>query len=413
MAKPWTPCPKTQDRKPKPRRKKLMFSQEHPPGREAQVDFTHYDRLEVTIQGEPFVHLLFDFRLSHSGWTYVEVASGETVAALMQGLRHAFEELGAVPKVLRKNRHGSAVWGGDPTEPFKAFLSHYGFESSLTNQGKPWENGGVEKNNGRVKDAIEQALLIRGNADFESREAYEDFVRNVVNWINRRPEVQEKLVAERECLTQLPTNPAPDYSVKERKVNEYGLINVESCQYSVPAELLGKWVEVGLYADHLEVYPYQDSDRGLLVRWDRIHKNNGVKVDPAHVAPALLQKPAAFSNLREDIKEHLFPRHSFRRAHEKLHEWARQDPGTNRSKSGIPVQACMMEGKSEAEAMDDAKRKTMIANAEWEYLRILNLAVSEGREDEVDQALEESLDSDARFCYEEIKQRVTPCASGR
>ena len=55
--------------------REVYFQQEHPPGREAQVDFTHCSGLGVTIRGETFRHLLFHLALSHSGWSYGEVAS--------------------------------------------------------------------------------------------------------------------------------------------------------------------------------------------------------------------------------------------------------------------------------------------------------------------------------------------------
>ena len=48
----------------------VYFPQEHPPGREAQFDFTHGSALGVTVAGEPYPHLLFQLILSHSGWRY-------------------------------------------------------------------------------------------------------------------------------------------------------------------------------------------------------------------------------------------------------------------------------------------------------------------------------------------------------
>ena len=52
----------------------VYFPQEHPPGREAQIDFTHGNSLGVTIAGRSFPHLLFQLILSHSEWRYAEVA---------------------------------------------------------------------------------------------------------------------------------------------------------------------------------------------------------------------------------------------------------------------------------------------------------------------------------------------------
>ena len=76
----------------------VYFEQEHPPGREAQMDFTHCDSPEVTIGGEPFEHMLFEFILSHSGWRYAQVCFSETFAALVSGLQGALWELGAAPE---------------------------------------------------------------------------------------------------------------------------------------------------------------------------------------------------------------------------------------------------------------------------------------------------------------------------
>lgn len=43
-------------------------SQVHEPGRLAQSDFTHLDSLRVTIQHEPFPHMIYHFVLTFSNW---------------------------------------------------------------------------------------------------------------------------------------------------------------------------------------------------------------------------------------------------------------------------------------------------------------------------------------------------------
>ena len=63
------------------------------------MDFTHCNSLGVTIGGRPYRHLLFQLVLSHSGWRYAEVATGETFLALKQGLQNALWELGGAPRV--------------------------------------------------------------------------------------------------------------------------------------------------------------------------------------------------------------------------------------------------------------------------------------------------------------------------
>ena len=75
----------------------VYFPQEHPPGREAQIDFTHCNSLGVTIAGRPNRHLLFQLVLSHLGWRYAEVATGETFLVLKRGLQNALWSLGGAP----------------------------------------------------------------------------------------------------------------------------------------------------------------------------------------------------------------------------------------------------------------------------------------------------------------------------
>jgi hypothetical protein len=48
--------------------KEVFFPQTHHPGELAQSDFTHMDNLDVTIQGEPFKHLIYHFVLTYSNW---------------------------------------------------------------------------------------------------------------------------------------------------------------------------------------------------------------------------------------------------------------------------------------------------------------------------------------------------------
>ena len=48
--------------------KEVMFEQVHPAGREGAFDFTDATELRVTIAGQIFAHLLFQFVLSFSKW---------------------------------------------------------------------------------------------------------------------------------------------------------------------------------------------------------------------------------------------------------------------------------------------------------------------------------------------------------
>ena len=89
--------------------REVYFPQMHPPGREAQFDFTHGNALGATVAGQPYPHLLFQLILSHSGWRYTEVASDETFLALQQGLQAAPWTLGSVRQLLRSDNTSAAT----------------------------------------------------------------------------------------------------------------------------------------------------------------------------------------------------------------------------------------------------------------------------------------------------------------
>ena len=191
--------------------REVYFEQEHPPGREAQMDFTHCDSLEVTMGGEQFDHMLFEFILSHSGWRYAQVTYSETFAALVSGLQGALWDLGAVPEVVRSDNLSAATHklkdgkGRDFNERYQAILDHYGLKATRTNTYSAHENGVAEQGHRRIKDIIAQALILRGSSDFESVDEYVKFIRSLVDRRNKL--VREKLTGEYPHLRAAATGP--------------------------------------------------------------------------------------------------------------------------------------------------------------------------------------------------------------
>ena len=166
--------------------KTVYFQQRAEPGREGAFDFTHGTELEVTILGQAFRHLLFQFLLVFSGWRWVGLAFGETFEALVAGLQGALWDLGGVPQLLRHDNlsaatHELARSGGRALNArFAEVLEHYGTGSSRISPGESHENGAAEKAHDLLKSAIDQALIVRGSRDFTSPEAYLVFVRALV-----------------------------------------------------------------------------------------------------------------------------------------------------------------------------------------------------------------------------------------
>ena len=302
----------------------VYFPQEHPPGREAQLDFTRGNSLGVTIGGRRYRHLLFQLVLSHSGWRYAEVVAGETFLALKQGLQNALWELGGAPRVIRSDNTSALTHeikrsrGRALNDNYAELLDHYGLESTLINSGESHENGVAEQAHYRLKDALDQALMLRGSRDFDSAESYTGFVGKVVERRNRL--VQGKLEEERPLLQCLPPAPVPEYVNHQARVRKWSTIQAAGRTYTVPSRLIGKEVQIRLYAERLEVY-YKGH---LVERMERVRGEREANVNYRHVigspgrgrGQALVRKPGAFARYR--FREQMFPTMTFRLAYDAL-----------------------------------------------------------------------------------------------
>ena len=92
---------------------------------------------------------------------------------------------------------------------YAALLGHYGLRSIRINRVQSHENCVSEHGHHRLKDDIDQALILRGSRDFDTTDDCADFVGEMVKRRNRL--VQGKLEQERDHLRPLPPAPMPEY----------------------------------------------------------------------------------------------------------------------------------------------------------------------------------------------------------
>ncbi|MBW2294757.1 MAG: IS21 family transposase [Deltaproteobacteria bacterium] len=346
----------------------VFFEQVHPPGREAQIDFTHATELGVTIAGAVFPHLLFEFVLSFSGWRWVCLASGETYEALMDGIQGALWSLGGAPEVIRSDNLSAATHelkrsgGRALTERFAVFLGYYGLRSTRIHPGRSHENGVAEQAHRRLKSALRQALVIRGSRDFGSVADYEAFVQKAVDRLNRRS--KSKIDEERAHLQALPIRRLPAYTSYKLKVHKWSTIRLSNKTYSVPSRLRGHEVEARQFANQVEIYY-----RGQFVeRMPRLRGGDNHRIDYRHIIWSLVRKPGAFARYR--FREELFPTTTFRCAYDALVRF-----------------------KGE--------------RADIEYVRTLHLAAST-MESLVEEALRTLLDRRVAFDYVSVRDLAAP-----
>ena len=298
--------------------KEVCFEQRPVAGREGAVDFTHAAELGVTIAGEVFMHLLFQFVLSFSKWRWVQVALGETFEALVRGVQGALWSLEGVPEVLRSDNLSAATHelpegGRSLTRRFSAVLTHYGLKSTRIEPGESHQNGVVEKAHDLLKGVLAQELLLRGSREFPTVADYEAFVAEVVERKFNR-QVSAALAQERTALRSLPSSRVPEYTTYEAVVRKWSTIHVGKKSYSVPSRLIGHTVEARVGADEVEVY-YQSK---LVERMPRLRGGQDHRIDYRHVIWSLVRKPGAFARYR--YREDLFPSLVFRRAYDALRD---------------------------------------------------------------------------------------------
>ncbi len=309
----------------------VTLAQRHRPGEAAQTDFTHATELGVTIDGVLFAHLLCVFVLPFSNWLWATVCSSESMAALRKGIQRALFQLGRVPKYHQTDNSTAATHRipGDKqahvpsrqrrfNEDYLALMRHFGMTPRTTEVGEKEQNGDVEAQNGALKRRLEQALLLRGRRDFESVQAWQSFIDEVVGKANGTR--GERIVEELAAMRELNVCKLPEYVEETVRVSRWSTIRVRHCAYSVPARLIGAKLVVRVYEDRIEARLGEQ----LELDCERLSGRNQSRIDYRHVIGSLVRKPGGFA--RYVYREEMFPSLVFRRAYDAIQT---QHPGTH------------------------------------------------------------------------------------
>jgi Mu transposase, C-terminal domain len=300
--------------------KEVFFAQTHEPGRLAESDFTHMGELGVTIAGEPFDHLVYHFVLTYSNWEAGTVCFSESFESLSEGLQNALWELGGVPKRHRTDRLTAAV-NTDPqpemfTRRYQALLAHYGLEAQAIQPHKANENGDVEQSHHRFKQAVDQALMLRGSRDFASRGDYQGFLKKLM--AGRNANRKERFTEERAVLSSLPARRLEMARRIKARVDAGSTIHVGGNAYSLPSRLIGEFVDVHVMAETLEVW---HGARKIDIL-PRLRGRGKHRIEYRHIIDWLVRKPGAFEEYR--YRDAMFPTSRFRIAYDILND---QRPG--------------------------------------------------------------------------------------
>ena len=298
--------------------KEVFFDQAHRPGEAMQTDFTNANRLNITIAGEPFDHLLCHPVLPYSNWEWATVCRSESFVALKRGIQSAVFQLGKTPKFQQTDNLSAATHRLQGThtrefnEDYKQFIAYLGMTPRTIAIGTPEQNGDVESLHRPLKNRLEQRLKLQGSRDFDSVECYEKWVQAIIRETNKTK--SKRVVEEMVVMKPLAVSRLPEYQTEEVRVSSRSTIRVKRNVYSVPSRLMGEKVKVRIYDEQLEVFYGGIRQLGVA----RLLGRNGHHIDYRHIIWSLVKKPGAFQRYR--YRDELFPSLTFRKAYDALTE---------------------------------------------------------------------------------------------
>lgn len=292
--------------------KPVIFRQSIPPGQQGLSDFTHPDN-EVTIAGQPFKHLIYQFRLAFSGTRYAHIVQGgESYSALAEGLQNALHKMGGVPLDHRTDSLSAAYVNQyehkQLTQAYEGLCLHYGMTGTTNNPGISHENGAIETAHASLKHRLDQALKLRGSNDFTSIADYQAFIDRSIERLNRM--TRTRFLVEQEQLQPLPTYRFMDYSELCVKVTTSSTISIKRGLYTVPSRLVGETLRVHLYHDKLIGFVGQTKAIELPRVYPKKPTERARRIDYRHVIHALAAKPQAFRFCK--FRDELFPDDNYR-----------------------------------------------------------------------------------------------------
>lgn len=295
--------------------REVIFEQSHRPGLLAQSDFTDMNDLQITLVGLPFPHLLYHLVLTYSNLEAVQICFSESFEALAEGLEACLWQLGGVPQQHRTDNLSAAVVKIERglrtyTDRYQALMAHYQMQPSTNQPGEAHQNGDVEQAHHRFKQALDQALRLRGSRDFADRAAYARWLHELVR--QRNATRASRAVEERAQLRPLPNLPLDPVQDLRVTVSRFATIRVLRNLYSVPARLVGQTLLVRARAETLDVY--LGSSKLLVL--PRLRGYQQHRIDYRHIIDSLVRKPGAFAQYR--YRDDLFPSLLFRQAYDAL-----------------------------------------------------------------------------------------------
>jgi len=233
---------------------------ETPAGRQAQVDFAHFNVEFEDVPGVRRSVWLFSLVLGHSRYLWGRFVEHQDLQTVLRCHIEAFEHLGGVPREILYDRMKTAVLGESEQRhviynaKLVALAQHYGFAPRACKPYRAKTKGKVERPFRYIRQDFFLARRFRNLGDLNAQlRHWLDTVANVRLHGTTQQVVAEHFSKEKSVLQGLPAAAFNAVIRLERRVSHDGLVSVGGNYYSVPDRARRRVLEVHSLAHEVRI----------------------------------------------------------------------------------------------------------------------------------------------------------------
>lgn len=274
-------------------KKEAYIRQVYTPGSVCEFD---WGEVKLIIGGVKRVYQLAVFTMAWSNYRYAYLYNRQHTQSFHQSHVRFFEHIAGVPGQMVYDNMRVAVKrfvGRTEKEATQGLLSmsmYYQFAFRFCNVRKGNEKGHVERS---VEYIRRKSFSIQD--EFEDLQGANVHLLKIVRGLNDKVQKQKgasaliQLKQARPYLAGCPASPMECAEIMNLRVDKYSTICMAQNHYSVPEELVGKMIQVKVYADHLLIY-YNNQ---ALWKHQRLYTSFGWQLHLEHYLATLKRKPGA------------------------------------------------------------------------------------------------------------------------
>ncbi len=233
--------------------KEVYFHQAYEPGERAQSDFTCMNKLGVTIQSQPFKHMLFHFVLAYSNWEARTICKSESFEAVAERLQNVLTQLGGVPRLRQADPMSWAIRNLKRTEkegaPLRIDMARScgttGWRRSTRSHGAPTRTGKLSSVTIDSSARSVTRLPCRAVQTLKVGKHMRRF------WViaGRNADRDARLKEDQAKLRSLPERRLNSYQRGRMRVTKGALVPRKRNWYSANSRLIGELVDVRIHAE--------------------------------------------------------------------------------------------------------------------------------------------------------------------